>query len=76
MRRNPMLYKRCDGLLSLQRKTDPVLFERACSMAVENDILTYRFVKNIIENKAAEPDNQEKIPLPKHDNIRGRNYYN
>jgi len=71
-----VLYKRCDGLLSLQRKTAPILFERACSMAVENDILTYRFVKNIIENKVAEPDNQEKIPLPKHDNIRGRNYYN
>lgn len=71
-----VLYKRCDGLLSLQRKTDPNLFERACRMAVENDILTYRFVRNVIENKATEPDSQENIQLPKHENIRGREYYN
>lgn len=71
-----VLYKRCDGLLSLQRKTDPTLFERACRMAVENDILTYRFVKNVIENKAAEAESQDQIPIPKHDNIRGREFFN
>lgn len=71
-----VLYKRCDGLLSLQRKTDPTLFERACRIAVDNDILTYRFVKNLIENKAIQADSEEKILLPKHENIRGRDYYN
>lgn len=71
-----VLYKRCDGLLSLQRKTDPTLFEKACSMAIDNDLLTYRFVRNVIQNKAIDTDCQEKIPLPKHENIRGRDYYN
>ncbi len=71
-----VLYRRCDGLLSLQRKTDPVLFEKACRLAVENDILTYRFVKNVIENKATEAEKQERLPIPKHDNIRGKEFFN
>lgn len=68
-------YKRCDGLLSLQRKTDPPLFEKACLMAVQYQILTYKFVKNIIENKTAEEITYHTKPLPKHENIRGKGYY-
>jgi hypothetical protein len=52
------------------------LFEKACRLAVENDILTYRFVKNVIENKATEAEKQERLPIPKHDNIRGKEFFN
>jgi len=78
-----VLYKRCDGLLSLQRKTDPVLFEKACRYAVEQGLLSYKSLKRIIENKtyameqSAEDDPEEvkqKTSLP-HKNIRGRDYY-
>ena len=71
------LFKRCDGLLNLQRKTDPLLFERACQIALENNMLTYKFIQRLIENKICiinEVQNQK--PLPKHQNIRGENYYN
>jgi transposase len=73
------LFKRCDGLLSLQRKTDPILFEKACQIAIQNDMLTYKFVEKIILNKAliqsqADTQNNQK-PLPRHDNIRGRQYF-
>jgi transposase len=29
-----MIYRRCDGLLSLQRKTDPVIFDQACRLGL------------------------------------------
>jgi hypothetical protein len=80
-----MLYKRCDGLLSLQRKTDPLLFERACRVALESNNLSYKFVQRLIESKgfcaqAQEEEKQEKQEkqeptLPFHQNIRGREYY-
>ncbi|MDR0429425.1 MAG: IS21 family transposase [Tannerellaceae bacterium] len=78
-----LLYKRCDGLLSLQRKTDPVVFEKACRYAVEQGLLSYKSLQRIIENKTyqmepntgkdPEETNEEK-PAP-HENIRGRDYY-
>jgi hypothetical protein len=39
-------------LLSLRRKTDPVVFERVCRYALENDILTYQSIKRMIDTKA------------------------
>jgi len=73
------VYKRCDGLLNLQRQTDPLLFERACQIAINNNILTYKFVENVIIRRTYlinEIDFQEtEKPLPKHENIRGGNYY-
>jgi transposase len=73
------VFKRCDGLLSLQRKTDPILFENACQVAIENNILTYKCVQKVVENKTfisnhSDTQNNQK-PLPEHDNIRGRQYY-
>jgi len=73
------VFKRCDGLLNLQRKTDPVSLERACQLALENNQLSYKFVQKVIENKAliqneTDTENNPK-PLPKHDNIRGRQYF-
>ncbi|GHU57390.1 transposase [Bacteroidia bacterium] len=74
-----VLYKRCDGLLSLQRKTDPVVFEKACKIALEQNLLTYRFLQRVIENKALyiqEDETQEQETcMPRHENIRGKIYY-
>jgi transposase len=73
------VFKRCDGLLSLGRKTDPVLFEKACQIALDNNQLTYKFVQKVIENKTfilneTDTKNNQK-PLPRHENIRGRQYF-
>lgn len=74
-----LLYKRCDGLLSLQRKTDPVLYNKACRIALENNTLTYKFVRSLIENKIMlqqiEHAQELQKPLPLHQNIRGKAYY-
>lgn len=76
-----IMYKRCDGLLALQRKTDPVVFERVCRYALENNILTLSSIKKVIDNKAymyellqdGVPDGGNKNI--RHINIRGKEYY-
>lgn len=72
------LYRACDGLLSLQRKTDAHVFEKACQMAIDNREYSYRFVKQIITNKMTEEaseDSDEQKPTLKHSNIRGKSYF-
>ncbi len=74
-----IMYKRCDGLLALQRRTDPVTFENVCRYALENDILTLKSIKRVIDSKAYlhdmwQEDNQNNMNI-KHINIRGKKYY-
>lgn len=70
------LYKSCDGLFSLHRKTNSQTFNKACQMAIDNKTYTYRFISNILKNKMTdqEESNQNKH-LPEHDNLRGPKYF-
>ena len=70
------LYKSCDGLFSLHRKTNVQTFNKACQMAIDNKTYTYRFISNILKNKMTnqEEPNQKKN-LPDHDNLRGSKYF-
>lgn len=71
-----LAFRNCDALLSLQRKTDPVVFEKACNIAYDNDLMSYKRLQSIIHQCALlEQQNQTTIPFPKHDNIRGKDYY-
>ena len=66
------LYRTCDGLLSLERKTDSQQFEKACNIALDYENCSYGFIYNILKNRMTE--NTETIndkPLPAHQNIRG-----
>jgi len=70
------LYKTCDGLLNLQRKTDQKVFHKACLMAIAHQNYSYRFVLNILTNKMTdETETKQDKPLPNHGNLRGREYY-
>lgn len=73
------LYRSCDGLLSLCRKSELLDFEKACQIAIEHQNYSYMFVRNILENKMTKlADNIEPISkkdLPTHANIRGKKYY-
>lgn len=75
------IYRRCDGLLSLQRKTNPVVFEKACRYALDCDLLSCKSLQKIIENKAYEFTESTKETMQEeekrltHKNIRGREYY-
>ena len=70
------LYKSCDGLFSLQRKTDPETFDRACKIALEHQEYRYGFIRNLIENKMIhQADLWDQPELPRHENTRGKGYY-
>jgi transposase len=72
------LYKTCDGLLGLQRKTETEKFASACRMAIEYEQYNYRFVQKILQNNMAnesQPPPGHPQPLPTHPNIRGKSYY-
>jgi transposase len=70
------LYKSCDGLFSLQRKTEKETFIKACLKALTYEKYTYGFILNILKNRMTETEEtQLKIPLPEHPNIRGKSYY-
>lgn len=71
-------YKSCMGVLSLAKKYGNERLIKACSMALGFQSYNYKMVENIlsrnIDQLSDDADEQEK-PLPKHDNIRGNNYY-
>jgi transposase len=69
-------YKTCDGLLNLCRKTDSDRFERACKIALNEGVFSYKFIKALIENKSLLMENEIFKPLPfPEENIRGSQYY-
>lgn len=73
-----LAFRTCDGLLSLQRKTEPDVFEEACEIAYNNDLLGYKRLNGIIRQCALAKIQQtagQPPLLPKHDNIRGKEYY-
>ena len=70
------LYRTCDGLLNLERKTNREDFDKACRMAIEYQKYSYVFVLNILKNKMTqEKETKQSQPLPTHQNIRGKEYY-
>lgn len=69
------LYRQCDGLLSLARKTDQRLLDTICTKAGQAGVYSYRFILNCIANgRVIQPD-PPPLPLPSHPNIRGKNQY-
>jgi len=71
------LYNTCDGLFSLARKSDPARFARACRIAADYQVYSYRFVQGILENNATDPGQVPPThqPLPGGGNVRGSDYY-
>lgn len=72
------LYKTCDGLINLARvykNSDD--FDKACTISIEQRIYNYGFIKRILDNNMtdATPSSTVDRPLPKHNNIRGKDYF-
>src|SRR5690606_30728889 len=68
------LYKSCDGIFSIQRRTDDGVFEKAVELALTHKQYHYGFIKNLIENNMIDQPlcSSESIPaLPEHQNVRG-----
>ncbi|MGX8696460.1 MAG: Mu transposase domain-containing protein [Prevotella sp.] len=71
-------YKTCDGLLSLQRSTDPVIFQKACETALQYGRCNYGFIRSLVESKCVGVGSLEQPDLftpPEHRNIRGKSQF-
>ena len=68
-------YKACFGMLMLQKKYGQSRLEAACSRALQGSRVNYTMIRNILEvgldKQASRP---QEIPLPAHDNIRGKDH--
>lgn len=71
-----MRYRSCDGLLRLQRDTDPDIFLLACRTALNKDRCSYRFVKGLVESGCAGVIPLQEPPSPpSHANLRDRSQF-
>lgn len=70
------LYKTCDGILNLSRKTSREPFIKACTIALDHQNHSYRFLKQVLENRMTEHQEEPLVKsLPSHGNIRGASSY-
>ncbi|WP_375587502.1 IS21 family transposase [Flagellimonas aurea] len=70
------LYKTCDGIMNLARRTDLEPFTKACNIALEHRNYSYKFLKQVLENRMTEyPEEPVIKSLPSHGNIRGASSY-
>jgi transposase len=71
-------YRSCVGILGFAKKAGHERLASACKRALGYGIYNYKTIQQILENKM---DNYEEslfadeLPMPNHDNIRGKNYY-
>ena len=69
-------YKICLGVLSFAPKFGNDRLIKACQRALDYGIYNYRTIKKILENGLEKnEEGNENIQMPKHDNIRGKDYY-
>lgn len=69
-------YRTCDGLLSLQRSTDPAVFRTACETALRYGRCSYKFIRSLVESKCAGVSQHTCLSAPpEHENIRGREQF-
>ncbi len=72
------LYKTCDGILNLARKTNREIFIKACTIAMDYQNYAYMFLKQILENRMTQNQDESLVKpknLPSHGNIRGAGSY-
>ncbi len=75
-RHSEQFYCTCDGYFNLQRKTEPDKFNGACGLALEYENYSYHFLSNMIKNNmTAYREAKTEQELPKHKNIRSKEYY-
>jgi transposase len=68
-------YRSCLGILSLARKHDPQAMETACQRLLSAHLGSYQHLKAELEALTKAAPSTEPLPLPIHENIRGKTYY-
>jgi hypothetical protein len=69
-------YKACQGVLGYERKVGRERLINACKRALEYENYSYQAIKSILENQYDQLAPAEVLgELPRHENIRGEDYY-
>jgi hypothetical protein len=70
-------YKSCSGILSLARKVGNDRLIKACQRAHMFGVFNYPIIVQILDKKldSFRADTEQEMFMPKHDNIRGSDYY-
>lgn len=71
-------YKSCLGIIRLERHYTAERLNKACKRAITYDAISYKSVKNILQNgmDLSEEEKPACQTLIRHDNIRGKEYFN
>jgi transposase len=70
-------FKSCLGILNYEKKVGKTRLINACKRALDFKIYSFKSIQNILENNLdyINEESQAENDLPKHNNIRGKNYY-
>jgi transposase len=68
-------YRSCLGILSLARKHNPQDMETAAQRLLNGQLLSYRDLKAELKRVTQAAPSGEQLPLPFHENVRGKTYY-
>lgn len=70
-------FRTAQGFLSLQKSSDPTLFKQACTIAVSQGSLRYKFLKALIDTQCEgfRDDPDTMAPPGSHTNIRGKSAF-
>ena len=68
-------YKTCLGILSLAKKYDNEALNKACEKAIAFHFFSYKGIKNILQKKLENYQQEIFQSLPSHTNVRGSQYY-
>lgn len=69
-------YKTCQGVLNYGKKVGAVRLRRACKRAAHYGTYSYRAIEDILTRGLDTIESEEELPkMPKHSNIRGKDYY-
>jgi transposase len=73
-------YRACLGIMRLSRRYDPIRVEAAAKRAIKYNTCSYKSMSAILAaglDSRTEPDMEKRSPpLPRHENIRGPEFYN
>ena len=70
-------YKSCQGILSFAKRVGHDRLIKACQRAHQYSVYNYKIIETILKRNLDQYEiDDATAPMPKHDNIRGEEYYN
>ena len=69
-------YKSCQGIIAFAKRVGNYRLTRACQRAHQYGIYHFKIIETILQRNLDQYDIEGELPpMPKHDNIRGEDYY-